>query len=398
MNINIFIITGLSVLTRFFGIQRPFWKDEFISLSTLSINILHNPLLFGATTNLPLFFYILKLTYFLTGSLDIWLYRFIPVVFSAGTIVLLFFFLKKVLGDKTAWITGLILCFSPLQIYYAQELRPYSLVQFLIVLNFVSLYLFLTLKNRKYFLMFVVSTILIIFTHYTGYYFLLAEGLLVSLASLRQRFFDKNYIKALLVFITSGILGIGLLFLMSKNPAFIKSIKLLEIGGDVNILKNPLGELLTTFTRMKEVVSFYYWFGLYYFSVDPVVQFVFKKVILIILFLGPYFVYKERKSKEFIVVASGAFILVVSLSLAYIGEKLGYFPFGGRHVMPYSVFLYVIVAYVLSRLRIWGLILAAFLLLVLISFQFCQLYQIPSELLFLVIPTNIYHSCFLKLF
>jgi TctA family transporter len=242
------------------------------------------------------------------------------------------------------------------------------------------------------------SSILIIFTHYTGYYFLFAEGLIILFILIKQKFSKRNTLKAFFVLVMAGCIGFILLSLMSRNPAFTKSIKLLEIGGHFKLTKDPLGEIYLALSRIKEVISFYYWFGLYYFSVDPIIQFIFKKSILVLLFLGAYFMYRERKTKEATIVAAGSFILFVSLTLAYIGEKLGYFPFGGRHVMPYTVFLYPIIAYAISKLKLYGLILFVLLIALFISFQFCYTYGIlPSEV-FLTIPSEIYKTCYTRLF
>lgn len=396
--IDLVFLSILSVLVRIPGIQRLLWKDELITLSTLSVNIIHNPLLFGTTTNLPLFFYVLKFVGLFINPVNLWLFRIIPIVFNVGTILVLFLFLKKIFGGKVAWICAFLLCFSPIQIYYAQELRPYSLVQFLIVLNFTSLYLFLTQNRAKYLVTFAISSFLVVVTHFTGYYFLFAEGLVVLFILIKQRFLNRNTVKAFVVFILAGCIGLVLLVLMKSNPAFIKSLKLLEIGGPFKLTNGPLGETYLALSRIKEVVSFYYWFGLYYFSVDPIVQFIFKKVILVLVFLGAFFAYKGRRSKEVLVLAPVFFILLVSLAFAYVGEKLGYFPFGGRHVMPYSVFLYIVIAYVLSKLRVYGGILLVLLIVLFISFQFCYTYGIlPSEV-FTTIPAEIYKACYTRLF
>jgi hypothetical protein len=185
---------------------------------------------------------------------------------------------------------------------------------------------------------------------------------------------------------------------MSRNPLFLKSILLLEIGGRWNPFNNIFGEIILLLSRVKEVLTYYYWFGLYYYSVDPVVQFVFKKAIALFILLSVYFIYKYRKSKEFLIIASTGFILLVCLKLSYLGEKLGYFPFGGRHVMPFSLFLYVLIAYMFSKLKTMGIILIAVLSIIMISYQFCFLYGIPADKVFITIPSEIFRSCASKIF
>jgi hypothetical protein len=125
---------------------------------------------------------------------------------------------------------------------------------------------------------------------------------------------------------------------------------------------------------------------------------VFKKLIALIIILVFYFVYINRKSKEALIILSVNFVLFISLIFSYLGEKFGYFPFGGRHVMPYSAFLYVLIAYVLSKLKAFGVILLVFLVLVMISYQFCFIYGVPANRIFMVIPGEIYKNCIMTVF
>jgi predicted membrane-bound mannosyltransferase len=106
--LDLAVVTILSLIPRLFGIQRFLWVDELISIRTLEVNILHNPLLFGTTTNLPLFFYTLKLFSLFYNPSNLWLYRIVPVFFGTAVILILFIFLKKELGKKIAWFTAFI--------------------------------------------------------------------------------------------------------------------------------------------------------------------------------------------------------------------------------------------------------------------------------------------------
>jgi uncharacterized membrane protein len=250
----------ISLLPRLFGIQRFFWKDELISLRTLEENIFHNPLFFGATTNLPLFFYILKFFHLVFSPETPWIYRVLPVVFGITTILVLFLFLTKAVNKKVAWFAVIVMSLSPLQVYYSQELRPYSLIQLLIVLNISFLFLYLRKNKLRHLVLFTLTAVLIVFTHYTGYYFLLSEGLMLGVFAvvliIKKKIVSKHIFKPLLALLFSGLLGLVLIYFMSKNPLFLKSISLLEVGGRWNPLSNIFGELYLFFTRLKEVLTF----------------------------------------------------------------------------------------------------------------------------------------------
>lgn len=400
--IDIIVVTLIALVPRLFGIQRYFWKDEAISLNTLPIDIFKDPLLFGATTNLPFFFYILKVFHLLFSSESQWIYRVLPLILGVITIIVLFVFLSKAFSRRVAWFAVILMSLSPLQVYYSQELRPYALIQLLLVLNIGFLYLYLLEKRGRAFVFFVITAVLIVFTHYSGYYFLFAEGLLVSVLALvsyvKEKTIEANVIKILGALLASGILMLILLLLMAQNPLFLKSVSLLETGGRWDPFANIFGELTTFLVRMKEVLTNYYWFGLHYYSVDSVVQFVFKKLIAILIAVGGYLVYKNRKSREGKVTISIGFILVVSLVCSYFGEKFGYFPFGGRHIMPFSVFLFVLIAYALSKLKVVGVVVLSVIVFVFLSFQFCFLYKLLPENVFITIPSDIYKTCLERMF
>ena len=53
------------VLLRLPDFYRPLWNDELITLRTVLVNPLENPLYNGVSTNLPLFYYLVKLFSFI---------------------------------------------------------------------------------------------------------------------------------------------------------------------------------------------------------------------------------------------------------------------------------------------------------------------------------------------
>ena len=87
------IILVLFVWTRIFDIQRPYWKDEYISLETTSVNILENPLFNTVSTNLPLYYYVLQIGVLI--GLNETNLRYVSLAISCFTLILIFYFHKR---------------------------------------------------------------------------------------------------------------------------------------------------------------------------------------------------------------------------------------------------------------------------------------------------------------
>ena len=93
-NINflyLIILNLVYLLIRIPDFYRPLWNDELITIKTTSVNPLINPLYDGVSTNLPFFYYIVKLFSFLLEGQNL---RVSSLVFS---IIILNIFLYRYL-------------------------------------------------------------------------------------------------------------------------------------------------------------------------------------------------------------------------------------------------------------------------------------------------------------
>ncbi len=112
-------------------------------------------------------------------------------------IVLLGIILARVLfNQKTAIYAGVLIAFNPFLIMYSQEVRTYSLFTFL---SLLSLFLFLKAINtskEKYYLLYVMSILLVIYSHYFGFFLLIAQFLFICLVKIN--WLKKNSIWVLI--------------------------------------------------------------------------------------------------------------------------------------------------------------------------------------------------------
>lgn len=384
------IILGLFFYLRLININRPFWADEAVSLRTLGVSLTSNPLFYGVSTNLPLFYYALQI-FQIFPAISPQIYRLLPLLFNFLTLAFVYQYLKSKHSNRLALCFAFLFSLAPIQVYYATELRAYSLAQFLIAIQVISLFEVLR-GSKKYLSLFLVSSLLSFLTHYCGYIIFGVGFLLTILIFIRQRRISKSL---LAIFSCLLLFGMLIFSLMLKGPTFSSSMS--TVGHDKINLSN-LGSMFTgpSIERVKEVVTFYYWYGLYYYEAEPWTQFFMKKISLVLILLGALFMWTNRRNINDRLVYFVMLLLLPSLVLALAGEKLGLYPFGGRHIMPYSFILYIFFSYVISKIYLKTRTILIILLLIGIclgTFSYCGSKNISQT-----DQGSIYSQCVLKLF
>ena len=169
----VIVLTLAALFLRLVNINgAALWIDELYCFDIASksniLEILKTVLL--TDLHAPLFFIILHFWIKLTGTADITLIL-LPVIFSATSIPLGYVICKRLFDTKTAVVFSVLNTFSALEIYYAQELKFYSLLP---LLGLLSLYFFskitkdLDIKNALYLL---AVNFIIIYTFNAGVFF-----------------------------------------------------------------------------------------------------------------------------------------------------------------------------------------------------------------------------------
>ena len=263
----------LGVLIRIPEILRPFWSDELISVNTLSVNPLTNPFYTGITTNLPLYFWCLSLLNWIFNPADLRFLRIFGIVTNLLTACILWRYLDKNNYKTASWIFLFMFLFAPLQVHYSSELRPYVLSQLIAALLFIASVHDMRCKKNVAILSFL--AVLGLLTHYSLYifFFSIILFLLVKYKNLKLML-ELNFIPVLVTLIIAGI--------YFGNPLFRASLSGLELKrGSVS----PIYRIVSfdSINRLKEVVTNYYYYGLYYYRQDIWAQFVFKKVFFFFL-------------------------------------------------------------------------------------------------------------------
>jgi hypothetical protein len=352
--LGFFLIFGFFYF-RIIEINRPLWADEIITIKTLDINPLTNPLYNGISTNLPLFYYLVKIFSLILPNISP---RYLCISLSFISLVFLFFKYEK-MDSKVKGILLLFLAFSPIQIYYSIELRTYILAQLLIIINY---YYFSESKLNKYFWL---TGFLLILTHYSCYIYLLSIFLIYFLN-------HRNNVKTIINFIILGLFGIVLVLLISKNSGFSDSTQSSILNGNFSRL-NPK-YFLENALKLREVITIYYNFGLHYYRVENNFLSIFKKITQV-LFLTYLIILTFKKgvlSSENIKVFL-LFSLLMFFSILF--DQAGVMPFGGRHIFPFQFFYLIFISQILTEVfkksRVLSLLIIVFLLSSYFSYDYC---------------------------
>ena len=171
--LNLFLIMLIGLLIRLMSVDKPFglWNDEYVSWY-----ISQKPLIgefFDAVyknCHMPFYYIYLKIWTFLFGNEDLSL-RISSVIPGVLGILTMFFVGKKLKDSHTGLVCAILTAFSGFMIYFAQEVRFYS-----VLFLFSALAVLITLKlleKQSYinYLLFYLINVMVMFTHTIGFVF-----------------------------------------------------------------------------------------------------------------------------------------------------------------------------------------------------------------------------------
>jgi uncharacterized membrane protein len=189
------LIFGFGVLLRVYGLgKESIWIDEAASINFANRNLIS---IFGHMKwdpHPPLYYILLHfwIGVFGIGEFSI---RFLSALFGIFSILVIYKLGKLLFGAENGLYSALLLAVSLFHITFSQEARMYSL---LTLLTLISLFFFLkTLKEnqRKFMVGYAAASILMIYTHYFGFFILFFQNVFFFTFYRRH----KNLVKAQLV-------------------------------------------------------------------------------------------------------------------------------------------------------------------------------------------------------
>ncbi|MBU1628079.1 glycosyltransferase family 39 protein, partial [bacterium] len=217
--IILMIIIFIGIISRLYNLgQNSYWYDEASSIILAQhISTIHKQL----GTDAPLFFVLLNLWLYLGKSEFI--LRLLPALIGILTLPLLFYIFRNIVDAKTAFYATAFLALSPFHIYYAQELRGYTLLPFLFLLCTHFFIRALKRSKRADWLLFSIFSALSLYTHYFALFSLFANFLFLLVFIKEYKHRIGNFI--LFNFLTLILYSPWLLVFLKRTLAFEKYSK-----------------------------------------------------------------------------------------------------------------------------------------------------------------------------
>lgn len=135
----------------------------------------------------PLFCLLLHFWSFLGKSEFI--LRLLPLSFGVLSIIAIYKVGQLLFNKKVGLISAFILAVSPLSVYYSQELKPYSLTTFFVLMSIYNLIKSLKDNRLRFWIGFIIFTILCLHSHFITVFLLI----IVNFFFLYCYFIDKKY-------------------------------------------------------------------------------------------------------------------------------------------------------------------------------------------------------------
>lgn len=165
--------------------RKSLWTDEVASVrDSESITA-------TLRTGQPPFYYLILYLFRYIGTNEVIL-RFPSVVFGVLTIPLLYKVGKLFFGAKEGLVGAFLLSISTFHVYYSQEARMYTLLTLLSLLSLFFFYKSMTEDKNILWLVFMLSTVLTLFTHSFGVFILLVETAFVFLMLIRNALLSRK--------------------------------------------------------------------------------------------------------------------------------------------------------------------------------------------------------------
>jgi len=182
-------IIVLAFALRLFHLDlQSLWMDEVSSIRLAATRLERLPgRLSRDIAHPPLYYYLLHLWILLVGNSE-FAVRYLSLIFGTLLVPLLYRFGSRLLGERTVLIAASMAALAPVQVYYSQETRMYTLAAFLTLLGF---YLFVRLleegASRRIWAAYLFVTALSLYVHYYSFLLLAAENLLFLFTLLHRK-------------------------------------------------------------------------------------------------------------------------------------------------------------------------------------------------------------------
>jgi mannosyltransferase len=154
------------------------WYDEMFSI-VVAKNSLSGVVTAAATSDVhpPLYYFLLHYWILAFGESDV-VIRLLSAIFGIFAIPMVYLVGRTIFSEEIGLVAAFVTAVSPLNVYYSQEARMYSL---LVLLTLLSMYFFILLMRGTYritlYIGYVIATILLLYAHAYGFFVVFAQNI-----------------------------------------------------------------------------------------------------------------------------------------------------------------------------------------------------------------------------
>jgi uncharacterized membrane protein len=154
------------------------WFDEAVSVAASKLGFLDQIRwsLTASDNNPPLYYALLRVWVLIFGDSE-FAVRLPSAIFGSFSILLIYVVGTLLFNKKAALLSALVLAVSVFHIRFSQEGRAYSLSAFLTLLSYYFLLKSATERKRINSIGYIVSSVLLIYTHYYGLFIILSQNI-----------------------------------------------------------------------------------------------------------------------------------------------------------------------------------------------------------------------------
>lgn len=239
-NLILFLILILNVIIHSINLGvEPLWYDEIVSVKASLLDFGHVKHMAEWDNNPPFYYYCLWVWTKLFGITELAV-RSLNLIFHLGSVILLFHFVSKNIGNIIAITTTLLFSFNDFVFYYTHEARCYTLTTFLIIAS--GAIFFKVLRNPSKLTVFSLGLVnfLIIYTHYIA-------GITFFIQICFVLIFHKN---KTISYLLSILITLILVVIRFSKKQFLLIFGFNERSSDFWLQKATASDLKTVFTQL----------------------------------------------------------------------------------------------------------------------------------------------------
>lgn len=240
-------IVTLATAIRLYQLDyQSLWVDEIASMNGADPDQSWSGVIAYSVSDQPPAFFLLLHGWFKIFPFTGFYGRLLPLIIGIAGILAMFYLGKEVKNEKVGLIAALITTFSFIHILFSQEARFYTLLFFCSSMSYLFFIRAVKSLRTMNFVLYVVFTVMLLYTHYFGLVVFATQGMLFLVILLLQPF-DKRFF-----LLSLGSAIIISLFLIPWIPTFFSDAQTISFWIQPEPLYFPLQYFYVYF---KDIIS-----------------------------------------------------------------------------------------------------------------------------------------------